>query len=427
MTFSSTAHNYESSAADLSRADPLDPLTGGALRRALVQPALKCGYRFEDDSLVDEMVAEVGSERGALPLLAFAASRLWDHRDREQGLLTREAYEHIGGVGGALAQHAEATLEKIGQDRVPIVRELFRNLVTAQGTRAARDRDELLSVFDDGRRGAGLRPSEAGARPAPSTAAEEVLNTLIDARLLTSYEVPAEDEGDTPHHRIEIIHESLLSNWPRLVRWQTQDADSAQLRDQLRQAAQMWEERDRPEDLLWTGTSFGEYQLWRERYEGGLSTAEEAFGEAMVHQAERQKRRRRIAVTAAFGMLLAVLGVIGWFGWQAEQERRRAEAGKLLALGEVEIDTSPTATLAWATKSLELADTLEGRMLALRALQESPPAQNSRRTTLPLCGVRGSARAENGSPMEGLAICGCCIAMEGSRPCWPRDRAQIAI
>ncbi len=128
-----------------------------------MQPALKCGYRFEDDSLVDEMVGEVGSERGALPLLAFAAARLWEHRDREQGLLTREAYEHIGGVGGALAQHAEATLEKIGQDRIPIVRELFRNLVTAQGTRAARDRDELLSVFD-GREGDPLSPKPLSPR-----------------------------------------------------------------------------------------------------------------------------------------------------------------------------------------------------------------------------------------------------------------------
>ncbi len=135
--------------------------------------------------------------------------------------------------------------------------------------------------------------------PVTDFAATEVLNTLIDARLLTSYEVPAADEEDTPHHRIEIIHESLLSNWPRLVRWQTQDADSAQLRDQIRQAAQMWEERGRPEDLLWTGTSFGEYRLWLERYEGGLSTAEEEFGAAMDHLAERQKRRRRIAVGAA--------------------------------------------------------------------------------------------------------------------------------
>ncbi len=147
------------------------------LRRALVQPATTCGYRFSDDELVEEMLAEVEGERGALPLLAFAMARLWEKRDRENGLLTRQAFHDIGGVGGALARHAEETMDRIGGHRVPIVRELFRNLVTAEGTRAVREWDELLSVFDE--------PQHQSA--------EEVLRELIDARLLTSYEVREED------------------------------------------------------------------------------------------------------------------------------------------------------------------------------------------------------------------------------------------
>ncbi|MEJ2085762.1 MAG: hypothetical protein P8Y44_08800, partial [Acidobacteriota bacterium] len=59
--------------------------------------------------------------------------------------------------------------------------------------------------------------------------AADVLDTLDDARLLTSYEVLGADDHP-PHHRIEVVHESLLSNWPRLVRWQLQDAEGAQLR-----------------------------------------------------------------------------------------------------------------------------------------------------------------------------------------------------
>ena len=118
---------------------PLTPPLGAALRRALVQPALLSGYRFEDERLVDDMLRDVAQERGTLPLLAFAMARLWEHRDRERGLLTRRGYEEIGGVAGALAQHAEATLETIGAARVPIVREILRNLVTAAGTRALQE------------------------------------------------------------------------------------------------------------------------------------------------------------------------------------------------------------------------------------------------------------------------------------------------
>ena len=58
----------------------------------------------------------VEGERGALPLLAFAAAWLWERATATRGLLTREAYEAIGGVAGALAQHAEATLERIGTE-----------------------------------------------------------------------------------------------------------------------------------------------------------------------------------------------------------------------------------------------------------------------------------------------------------------------
>jgi hypothetical protein len=140
-------HSQKALSPIFSELTPIGPPEGAALRRAVVQPALKCGYRFEDEELVDEILTEVEDERGALPMLAFSAARLWEKRDREAGLLTREAYAEIGGVSGSLAQHAEATLERIGSDRIPIVREIFRNLVTAQGTRAARDREELLSVF----------------------------------------------------------------------------------------------------------------------------------------------------------------------------------------------------------------------------------------------------------------------------------------
>jgi serine/threonine protein kinase/WD40 repeat protein len=339
---------------------PLGPPAGAALRRALVQPALRAGYRFEDERLVDDMLAEVERERGALPLLAFAAARLWERRDRQRGLLTRRAYREIGGVGGALAGHAEATLVAIGTNQEPIVRELFRNLVTAEGTRAARSQDELLSVFEDGQ------------------AAERVLSRLVDARLLTSFEVPPDEEGRRTR-RIEIIHESLLTAWPRLVRWRGQDAEGAQLRDQLRQAAHLWEERGRPADLLWTETSYREFALWRERYPGRLTSVEEAFARAMVEQAGRRRKRRRLAVSGAMAALLVVLAVVLNF-WlqsrasarQARLEARRAEAQQLFALGQLEIERHPTVALAYATASLEKADSDEVRRFALRVLWRGP-------------------------------------------------------
>ncbi len=301
---------------------PVLPLEGASLRRALVEPARASGYRFEDEALVAEILTEVNRERGALPLPAFAAWKLWEKRDREERLLTREAYLSIGGVAGALAHHAEDTLSAIGVEREHIVREIFQNLSTAAGTRAPMDRVELLTVFAD------------------REEAEKVLGKLINARLLIS-----------TGPEIEIIHESLLSAWPRLMRWQAQDAEGAVLRDQLRQAARGWQERGRAQDLLWTGTSFRELELWRERYRGGLTASEEEFAEASARLAGRRRRRRRLAVAASFAVLLAVVGVVTSLWRRSVLEVSRREAAQILALGRLELADNPTAALAHALAS----------------------------------------------------------------------------
>jgi WD40 repeat protein len=347
-------HRHEALRPMVSDLMLLDPPAGANLRRALVQPANRCGYRYENDDLVEEMLHAVEGERGALPLLAFAAAQLWERRDRVEGLLTGDAYATIGGVGGALARHAEATIDRIGAARVPVVRELLRNLVTAEGTRAVRDADELLSVFAEEDRGA----------------AHEVLGELVDARLLTTYEVHEEDRE--PTRRVEIIHESLLANWPRLVRWQTQDADAAQLRDQLRQAARTWEEHGRSDDLLWTGTAYREFALWQESYPGGLSAVEQAFADAMARLAARRKRRRRMVLAGVLTVAAAVAGVTTSLWRRSELRALQLEVRRLCETARLEMDRCPPRALAFAMASLELLDNPDGRLLALEALWTAP-------------------------------------------------------
>ena len=180
-----------------------------------------------------------------------------------------------------------------------------------------------------------------------------MLRALVDARLLTSFEDEAPDQASAgSRHRVEIVHESLLRAWPRLVRWQTQDADAAQLRDQLRQAARTWDEHERTDDMLWTGSAFREYAVWRERYQGGLSELEEAFAAAMTSLATRRRRRRRIA-TAAIVVVLAAVAIVLFTLWRRSvHETRRAEAAKLLAFAQARLAEDPTEALVLTTASL---------------------------------------------------------------------------
>jgi hypothetical protein len=89
------------------------------------------------------------------------------------------------------------------------------------------------------------------------------------------------------------------------VQWRNQDEGGALLRDQLRQAAQAWQDRGRPDDLLWTGSSFLEFQAWRARYTGGLSTTEEAFAQAAAKLAGRGQ-----AATIAVAALITAVSMV---------------------------------------------------------------------------------------------------------------------
>ncbi|HTM22039.1 MAG TPA: hypothetical protein VL172_16065, partial [Kofleriaceae bacterium] len=270
------------------------------LLRILIEPARRLGFEFEDAALPLEMVSAVAEQPGALAMLSFTASRLWERRDRHLRQLSRRVYQAMGGVAGALAGHAEDTLRALGDEDQPRAREAFRHLVTSEGTRAVLHRDEIVQLL-------------GGGQPA-----ENVVEELLRSRLLVSSEGP--DGGD----RIEVIHETLLVAWPRLVDWRREDAEGIRLRDQLRAAARQWQERGRPGGLLWRDEALAEYRLWRARYPGALTDSEKAFGAASVRAAERSQRRRRLILGTAFAVL--ALGLAGMYLLRQQSVRHAAAA-----------------------------------------------------------------------------------------------------
>jgi WD40 repeat protein len=274
------------------------------LRRILIEPARRAGYEFEDPELPAEMVDEVAEQPGALALLSFAAAALWDLRDRHFRQLTRKAYRSLGGVGGALARHAEATLAAMTAEEQRLTREAFRHLVTTQNTRAVLDRTELRQLLGD----------------APHV--DRVIERLVEARLLVA------SENERGAETIEVIHEALLAAWPRLVEWRREDVAGARLREQLRVAARQWDERGRNPGLLWRGDALAELTRWRAQHAGTLTSLERAFAEASVREARRGRRIRRALVATAFAVLATGVVVLTAINARTETERRRAEAAQ---------------------------------------------------------------------------------------------------
>lgn len=124
----------------------LTPPGRDGLRDALVQPAEMAGYHFENPVMVEEMLTHLETTPGALPLLQFAATKLWDAKDSTRKLLTQNAYNAMGGIGGALASHADSVLSELSPQSQTLARQLFLRLITPERTRAIVSLAELAEM-----------------------------------------------------------------------------------------------------------------------------------------------------------------------------------------------------------------------------------------------------------------------------------------
>jgi WD40 repeat protein/serine/threonine protein kinase len=280
----------------------LPAMTRDGLREALVKPLVAVDYRFEPEALVEEMLGTLEHTKGALPLLQFTASKLWDARDREKRVLTRATYQAMGGIVGTLAGHADAVLRAMSSSQKKLARALLLRLVTPERTRALATRGELRAL---------------SAAPAEM---DQVVDRLIDARLLT-----VESSGDADA-TVEIVHESLIASWPALAQWVSESEGDAVFLARLRSAAKDWQASGQTEELLWRGRVAREALAWREAFSGELAPAEEAYLKAVLALSERARRQRRGWLAGGFALLSLVTAGMAYLAVQEHRANRTAEA-----------------------------------------------------------------------------------------------------
>ena len=208
------------------------PMQASELRRAVELPAARVGLRVEPE-LADALVDDVEGEPGALPLLSTALLELW--QKRQDNTLTLAAYRESGGVHGAVARLAEGTYDRIPDERKPLVRALMLRLVGEGESDAPVRRRASLAELD-------LERDRWMA---------EVLAALADSRLVTV------GEGS-----VEVAHEALLREWPRLREWIEEDAEGRRLRRHITQAATEWDAAGRDQGELFRGARLAAALDW---------------------------------------------------------------------------------------------------------------------------------------------------------------------
>ena len=155
--------------------------------------------------------------------------------------MTLGGYRQAGGVEGAIAQTAEATLNNLirqNPEFEKVTREIFLDLTElgegSEDTRRIGSREELSIGVDSGD-------------------LDTVLEELVTARLVT-----------VDKEEIEVSHEALIRRWPKLKEWLEDNRERLRFERQLQRDVQHWERLGRDPGALYRGVELAQAQQWKE-------------------------------------------------------------------------------------------------------------------------------------------------------------------
>lgn len=396
--------------ADLvrERTEVVVPLSLAELERVIVEPARNVGVQF-DSALVSSIVAEVQEQPGALPLLQYALTELFEKREGDR--ITAQAYALIGGVRGALARRADEIFAHLDAAHQEAMRQLFLRLITlGEGTEDTRRRallSEIIHVNDQ-------TSSDYVA------VMNSVVTTLGQARLLTFDRDPI-----TRSPTVEVTHEAIIREWSRLRTWLEESRADVRLQRALHSLAQEWQSSGNDASFLLRGIRLQQYERWLQASSLGLTTHERTYLEAslaaraqLLHEeSERAAREKRLEKRTFDQLRFIIAGLIVLVGGAvaltafALNERQRAEAAAQVA--------DENATLS---RSIALASNAQTRLanhdgdlalvLALEANAVPNPPTEARSTLAQVVLARGTAKRFTDSQ---AAVTGTAISADGTR------------
>ncbi|AZP19887.1 NACHT domain-containing protein [Streptomyces aquilus] len=306
------AQAHEHAASFMKHRVHVTPMSPEELRQAVEMPARYMGLQLEP-GLTDRLLADVGGEPGALPLLQSALHNMWTRRS--EGYLTHDGYLDMGGVQGSLAIAAEEWFYSLSEDDANRARELLLHLV---------------NIGSDGEPLRRAVPTETINTMGATGLCEQLLQRRL---LVTGYLT----KSGQP--QVQLAHQALVDSWPRLHAWILEAGSALRLRQRLSEAAADW---------MWSGhTPEG---LLSERSQAAVESS--ITGRLMLGELEKDfvaasradARRRRLAGRLTYIALFAVGLAVGTFGYYMPQ-------GSLMTV-LLGAGTAAAATLGggWATR-----------------------------------------------------------------------------
>lgn len=326
------------------------PMEESALRAVIEGPARRADLSLEA-GLADSMIHDVAGEPGALPLLSHALVETWERRENRS--LTLAGYRDAGGARGAIARTAETVYEsRLDPDQQRIARSLFLDLT------------ELGEGTEDTRRRA--RRSGLAERAGGADRLDPVLDRLVAARLVTV-------DDDT----VEVAHEALIREWPRLRDWLDEDRETLRALRHLSLAADEWDHGGRdPADLyrgprLAAGLDASRASTLPDRDQRFLDASREL--EEADSRRQRAQNRRLRRLLAGVGLMLVLSLVAGLVAYQqrATARERTADADfvRLTSQSLNVLDSNRSLGLLLALEANDARDNVDSRSALFSSLQ----------------------------------------------------------
>ncbi|MEU6745809.1 trypsin-like peptidase domain-containing protein [Spirillospora sp. NPDC046719] len=257
--------------------EPVGPLSAAGLREAVERPAALRRAVFEP-GLVHRILEDVGGRPGRLPLLEFTLSLLWERQHRLT--IGHDAYEAIGGVEGALTHHAEQVLGHYPEAERLQVRQVLLQLVTpGEGTPDTR---RLASRTE-------LRPGDW-----------PIARRLADDRLVVTGADPSGEQT------VELVHEALITGWPRLREWVALDRTFRIWQERVREQIRVWRAFGEDQSVLLRGPLLAEAETWLAERDAEITVEEHEFVRLSRERQEQEDARyRRLYAEALSRQLVA--------------------------------------------------------------------------------------------------------------------------
>jgi uncharacterized protein YjbI with pentapeptide repeats len=271
-----------------------------ALREAIAKPAELAGSPL-DKATVDLLIEQTEGREGALPLLQFALTRIWE--GLRQGVAPAVTLAQIGGVGGALAGEAQRVYDSLSPEEQAIARRVFLGLV------------QLGEEVRDTRRRAHLSELIASDSEAPQVRGIIARFAANDARFLTTS--LNQQYGET----IEVTHEALIRNWSQLRDWLNGNREALRQKQKIEQAAAEWVSQGRSKEYLLQGRPLRDAREFMKTAQGETAPSNLATQFVQYSQGkQRNDRLKRFVISLLIPTMLTSsifhFGIVQFADWK---------------------------------------------------------------------------------------------------------------